>query len=65
MKRICKICNHTCHCVGKGYHLSSNICDICDCNRCSHSIIEEVPPKKGFFARLWQRYIDWIFDGWK
>jgi len=27
MKRICKKCNHKCHCKGQGYYVSDSSCE--------------------------------------
>jgi hypothetical protein len=59
MKKKCNICNHSCHCYGKGYYLNSNKCDSCICDSCTCTplVIKEEPKKKSW----WQKYVDWLF----
>ena len=62
MKKKCNICNHSCHCYGKGYHLNTNKCESCICDNCTckPSVIKEEPKKKSW----WQKYVDWLFSGY-
>jgi len=65
MKKFCKNCDHRCHCVGEGYYVNVDKCDACICERCECGLeILGAPNKKGFFAKLWQKYVDWIFLDW-
>ena len=58
MKKFCKSCNHRCHCVGQGYFVSRDKCDICICERCECGPeVLGAPVKKSW----WQRYVDWLF----
>ena len=61
--KYCNICNHKCHCIGKGYLIQSNQCGICICDKCDcGSIILGAPTeKKSWF----QKFINWwagIYD---
>jgi hypothetical protein len=58
MKKICKTCEHRCHCVGQGYNVSTNKCDNCICDHCTcGGIVLGSKIKKS----LWQKIKDWLF----
>ena len=58
-KKYCNICDHECHCVGKGYFVNSNQCGTCICDKCDcRTRILGAPEKK---KSWWQRYVDWLF----
>jgi hypothetical protein len=57
-KKYCNICNHECHCVGHGYYVSGNKCDVCICDRCDcGERILGAAVKKSW----WQKIKDWLF----
>ena len=57
-KKYCNICNHECHCVGHGYYVSGNKCDVCICDRCDcGERIFGAAVKKSW----WQKIKDWLF----
>ena len=62
MKKKCKICDHACHCYGKGYNLNTNKCDSCICDSCTCTplMLKDQPKKKSW----WQKYVDWLFRGY-
>jgi hypothetical protein len=49
-KAYCKNCDHKCHC--KGYY--------CNCKGEPLLLTEE---NMGWFKKQWQKFIDWIFEG--
>ncbi len=59
VKRICKTCDHACHCHGQGYNLNTNKCDncICDSCTCKPSVLKSKPKKLSW----WKRYVNWLF----
>ena len=59
VKKICKTCNHICHCYGQGYNLNTNKCDncICDSCTCKPSVLKSKPKKLSW----WKRYVNWLF----
>ena len=38
-KTYCNICNHECHCMGRGYYVSSNKCSTCICDKCDCGVL--------------------------
>ena len=61
MKQTCKICGHGCHCYGKGYNVSTNKCESCICDACTHVIkLEKI--EKTEKKSWWQKYVDWLFN---
>ena len=62
---ICKHCNHSCHCTGKGHFKSLLVCafeDKCECTNCEHKTnIGETMIK--WIKKQWQKFVDWVFDG--
>ena len=58
MKKLCTTCNHRCHCVGQGYHVSTNKCDNCICDKCGcGGIVFGSNVEKSF----WQKIKGWLF----
>ena len=56
-KKYCNVCNHECHCMGQGYYVSSNKCDVCICDNCDcEPLILGASSKKPW----WKRCIDWL-----
>jgi len=59
-KKYCNVCNHECHCIGHGYYVSSNKCDVCICDKCDCGILilgAGAVVKK----TLWQKIKGWLF----
>ena len=54
-KKYCKLCNHTCHCVGVGYFVSTNQCDSCICEKCDCGV-EILGAKES----LWDKISKWF-----
>ena len=67
MKRICKKCNHKCHCKGQGYYVSDSSCeDYCKCKNCCHNeedLLKQINKERPMIKKLWKKFIDWVFDG--
>ena len=57
-KKYCNVCEHECHCVGKGYFIQSNQCGTCICDKCEcRPVILGASVKK-----TWgQKIKDWLF----
>ena len=57
-KKYCNVCEHECHCVGKGYFIQSNQCGKCIGYKCEcRPVILGTPVKK-----TWEQKIkDWLF----
>jgi len=67
MKQYCKDCGHRCHCQGVGYNADKKSCDVCECKFCvckqkSYTLTEEQTMIK-WIKKQWQKFIDWVFDG--
>jgi hypothetical protein len=63
-KAYCKNCDHKCHCEGSGYFADTSNCG-CGCYYCNCKgepllLTEE---NMGWFKKQWQKFIDWIFEG--
>jgi hypothetical protein len=57
-KIYCNTCDHECHCVGKGYYVSSNKCSTCICDKCDCK-----PRIFGVIQKesLWQKFVNWLW----
>jgi len=61
VNKQCNKCNHRCHCLaGMGE------CTTCKCSKCGCK--EEIPTTEEktmvkWIKKQWQKFIDWIFDG--
>ena len=63
-KSYCKNCDHRCHCKGSGFNSDTAECG-CGCNDCTCKgkpllLTEE---NMGWIKKQWQKFIDWIFEG--
>jgi hypothetical protein len=65
-KAYCNSCDHKCHCKGSGFFSDSSECG-CGCLDCTCKgvplILTEEQTMIKWIKKQWQKFIDWVFDG--